>query len=632
MNMDKSKPFYILIPTSSTPCLQYAAKELGYFVSECLGVKVQTVTDESVIDGECVSLGETIAVQVICYKPDTSILKDDGFYIKTLGERIYIVGATDRGVLFGVYEFVERFLGVRFICSDTTVLPKTDTLVIEDGEICEIPAFRLRGYLEYDLYEDFGSCQNQADKVFALRQRARHSFLFPGEKFGGGSGIWGRKDTHNFMAYVDKNKYNNPDDPEYYHPEFYCCATDETNKNFEFTYADDADMTICLTNGITEDGEIDETVPISVAKVALEELKKDIVTHQNVDYFVFEQEDGNLCCQCEKCRKAEEKYKRSGMLVRFVNAIGKKLQDWSDKELNGKKIQLVTYAYSYTLQAPIIRTENDIIPIDSTVVPNENVVIRIAAGRNFFYSYFDERQRQSTRKAIEEWGAIGKKFFVWTYDAFFDRYLLYLPSEKNIKANVQGFEKFGCEYLMVQGANNANGMWQNKLRAYLYQKGMWNTGVDFDELQKEWLGHYFGENAIPYIEAFMQKYYDFYEEKNKEKPVCTIYGMRNKEDYDKDVLIETLALVREAKKLNAEHIQDPVLREKYDKHLTQAEVNSLFPLVENYFYYFEGKTQKDFIAYAKEFMRLCTYAGIQKYGEYMLDLSEWESDNYKFPY
>jgi hypothetical protein len=319
------------------------------------------------------------------------------------------------------------------------------------------------------------------------------------------------------------------------------------------------------------------------------------------------------------------------MLMRFVNALGEKLQEWSDKELNGRKILLLTYAYGYTLEAPVVRTENGIEPIDKTVVPSDNVVIRIAAGRNFFYSYFDKRQQERPRKAIEEWGVIGKRFFVWTYDAFFDRYLLCLPSDPTIKENVQGFKKFGCEYLMVQGTNNADGMWQDKMRAYLYQKGMWNVNVDFDALRDEWLTHYFGENAVPYVKAFWQEYYDFYAKANEKWNACTIYGMRNKEDYDTGVLLRTLAIAREAKKVNAETVQDPVLRAKYDKHLTQVEINSLFPLVENYHYHFEGKTEEDYLAFAKEFMRLCDYADVKKYGE-TLDLCDWVADNYKFPY
>ena len=195
---------YIVLPHEPSPCLKYAAEELGYFLKKCLNTNTLTVCDDANIECCFFSLGNTEKLQKIGYSPDLKILNSDGFYIKTEGNCCYILAENDRGVLFGVYEIAERFLGVRFICADTTILPENAALIIDDGEICEIPDFCLRGYLEHDLYEDLGSMPEQADKVFALRMRARHSFLFPNEKFGGGSGIWGRHDTHNFHYYVDQ--------------------------------------------------------------------------------------------------------------------------------------------------------------------------------------------------------------------------------------------------------------------------------------------------------------------------------------------------------------------------------------------------------------------------------------------
>ena len=627
----EQKAAYIVLPQNCSACLTYAAEELTSFFKKCMDVSLNTVSDAQNVDGVFFSLGNTQIAQKIDYAPDVSVLNDDGFYIKTLDEGVYIKAATDRGILFGVYEIVEKYLGVRFITADTTVLPKCNELYIEDGEICEIPAFRLRGYLASDLYEDLGSYKDKADKVFALRQRARHSFLFPSEKFGGGSKIWGRHNTHNFHYFVDEKKYNNPMDKENYHPEFFFCAKSDVNKDFQFVDAGDNDTTICLSNGISADGKLDTTMGVSVAQIVIEEMKKDILAHPDIEYFTFEQEDGNLCCQCEKCRQAEKKYKRSGLLIRFINAVGKELQDWSNKQLNGRKINLVTYAYSYTLDAPVVYTEKGIEPIDETVIPSDNVIIRMAVGRNGFYDYFNEKQGERTKKALKEWGIIGGRFFLWTYDAFFDRYLLYMPSVHTIKANVQGFKKFGCDYLMVQGAHNANGMWQDKMRAYLYHKAMWNINVDIETLTNEFLIHYFGEHSLPYLRAFMQEYHDFYGELSKKKSVCQTYGMKNREDYDKDVLLKTLKAIREAKKVNAEKVKDEKLRELYDKRLTQAEVNSLFPLVENYFYHFPDKTQEDYLATAKEFLTLCKHGDISQYAE-LLRLSDWEAAGYKFPY
>ena len=86
-----------------------------------------------------------------------------------------------------------------------------------------------------------------------------------------------------------------------------------------------------------------------------------------------------------------------------------------------------------------------------------------------------------------------------------------------------------------------------------------------------------------------------------------------------------------AKRENKEKAQDEAMKEIYDRRLSQAEVNSLFPLVENYFYYFPDKTQEEYLAYAKDFLSLCRYADISLYAE-VLKLADWEACDYKFPY
>ena len=627
----EKRQIYIVLPENSSPCLKYAAQELTFFIKKCLNVSLKTVTDGKDFTGAFFSLGNTRILKESGYSPDLSVLNSDGFYIKTTGDNCYILAETDRGILFGVYEIAERFLGVRFICAETTVFPNMEKLHIEDREICEKPVFRLRGYIEYDLYEDDNNMVNQADKVFALRMRARHSFLFPSDKFGGGSKIWGRHNTHNFHYYVDEKIYNNPSDKSNYHPEFFFCSSADENAHFQFTVAGDSDTTICLTNGITDDGKLDESMDISVAKIVIEEMKKDIISHPDIDYFVFDQEDGNLCCQCERCPKASEKYKRSGILIRFVNVVAGELQKWADRELNGRKINLVTFAYAYTLDAPVICEAGNLHPIDKTIIPIENVIIRIAVLSDGFYNYFSEKQLDRTKNALKQWSILGCRFFVWTYDVFFDRYLLYMPSNHTIGDNVRGFKKFGCEYLMIEGAPNANNIWQCKLRAYLYHKAMWNENADIEKLTDEFLTHYFGETALPYMRSFIREYYDFYAELEKNKVVCLTFGMKNKEDFDKEFLLKTRNIIIDAKKMNAKMVTDKYLCELYDKRLSQVEVNSLFPLVEHYSYFFPDKTKEDYIEYAKEFLSLCRYAGITRYAE-TLKLSDWEKANFVFPY
>ena len=67
MNVSKNQEVFIVLPQAASECLEYAAEELTYLLSECLGVKAKTVTDEQTCAGAIFSLGETSLVKAISF-------------------------------------------------------------------------------------------------------------------------------------------------------------------------------------------------------------------------------------------------------------------------------------------------------------------------------------------------------------------------------------------------------------------------------------------------------------------------------------------------------------------------------------------------------------------------------------
>ena len=94
----------------------------------------------------------------------------DGFMIEACSNAVYIAGNDDdvsnvdataalpdeaiwqpcfrRGTLFGVYAFLERFVGVRMYFPGAlgTCIPKTERIVVTEGRVEEAPAFSVRRY------------------------------------------------------------------------------------------------------------------------------------------------------------------------------------------------------------------------------------------------------------------------------------------------------------------------------------------------------------------------------------------------------------------------------------------------------------------------------------------------------
>jgi hypothetical protein len=85
---------------------------------------------------------------------------------------------------------------------------------------------------------------------------------------------------HNTLKYVPVEKYFYCDkNDKNYHPEFYNVINGKPRD-------------LCFTNGITDDGKLDESMEISVVKCIIEEMKKDILENPDKKYFCIEQEDG----------------------------------------------------------------------------------------------------------------------------------------------------------------------------------------------------------------------------------------------------------------------------------------------------------------------------------------------------
>ena len=71
-------------------------------------------------------------------------LGKDGLFIKTNGNSLVITGGTDKGILYGVYTFLEKYLGCRKYSSKVTYVPKKKTIVLSAINDMELPAFTYR--------------------------------------------------------------------------------------------------------------------------------------------------------------------------------------------------------------------------------------------------------------------------------------------------------------------------------------------------------------------------------------------------------------------------------------------------------------------------------------------------------
>jgi len=110
---DGKTPYRIVIGPGASPTEDFAAHELQGYIMQMSGVFLPMDRGNVPVAGKRILVGRT-AVAKLRLKADESYLGPDGFVIKTIDDKILLVGGSPRGTLYSVYTFLEM-LGCRWL-------------------------------------------------------------------------------------------------------------------------------------------------------------------------------------------------------------------------------------------------------------------------------------------------------------------------------------------------------------------------------------------------------------------------------------------------------------------------------------------------------------------------------------
>ena len=466
--VNNQSSYKIVIPTEANECEEYSASELQDFVKQATGVKIEIVSDKSVKLGDrCISLGNTSL-----YKEsglNTSNLNVDGFRIKTEGETVLIKGQRDAGTLFGVYDFLEKFLGIKFLTSEYTYVPSLKTVPLYEMDIKEIPSFETRFNHNKDArYNPSGVVRmryspNLVDGATGLNAK--------NAKYGG-LGCEHVCEFHSYDTHCPASKY------KAVHPEWYTEPGSE----------DAGRSQICLANGMTDDGEIDETMEESVLKTVIQSVKTLILDNPDGLYVPLAQNDSNNWSNREDDVRQRNLFGGvSGHMIVFANAVINAVEAWMADEGIERDIKYWMFAYGSSFAPPDQTAEKAYL-----AVPHEKLYISLAPLQDYWnVPLYDERNTR-TYKDIPGWEAITDRFFVYDYAGNFNNTFLWSPILTVIKPNALYLKDIGVKHYVSEGGCYG---YVNKLKIYVQSKIFWNVNRDVNELISEYNRYCFGEEA-----------------------------------------------------------------------------------------------------------------------------------------
>lgn len=581
--------YRIVVPTDGSACVNFAAQELSDFLCDSTGARIAIVTDDTVKysrRSKFISLDKTDLYEQAQLGVDESSLKLDGFVIKTQGNLVFISGARDKGTLYGVYDFLEKFVGVRFFTDTHTKVPELEEFAVHDMNITEIPAINVR---------DYYTPKVDRDALYTTRLRMVSLYGVNYEEYGPG-------------MYEDMYVYA--------HNTLSLCSYDLYKDYENFFYSGgNLGYDICMSYGLNADGTVDESVELSPFTVVLDTLKQLIRDNPEISYYSVCQMDIPYGCPCSLCasRATVAQGGRSGILLRFLNALSNELEEWMAAEYpDGREITLVTFAYSYTLQPPIKANG------EWAVVPNDNVAIWLAMQHNLAYSLSDPRQPRQFTDLMTRWAEQAKTFFYWDYRVNFREYLLYMPGLTTLKEDIQYLVDKNTEYAFLQSASGSSAdppVWLSDIKAYIASKLMWEPDQDVAAMLEEYLDFVYGSSA-PVVKNIIYLFEDNYERLRQDEEASKEFGIDHELSYSttsskwypRAMLTKAIELLEEEiDRVNASDMSDAEKAARTDQ-LINVLLTPQRMLLMNYTSYYENDAAgQDLLA--KEFIANCERIG-----------------------
>ena len=385
---------------------------------------------------------------------DSGLMAEEELQIVVESDRLIIAGGRPRGTLYGVYQFLEDFMGVRFLTHDHTHVPEAHPPRIPCGTYRYNPpfSFRSNGYYE-----------NVVNPEFAARLRVNRET--EDEKFGGKSRQ--RLINHSCRTLMPFAKYGAD------HPEYYALVDGKRDTDLF-----GGGPQLCVTNP-------------EVIELASEAAIKQLEEHPEFRNVSVSQADTYAYCRCGPCEAINQR-EDSAMAAQlaFVNAVAERVE----KAYPDAKVG--TLAYHYSRKPP------------KTIRPRHNVQIQLSSIACCTLHPINDpgcRKNRDFCRDMDTWGEVCNEIWVWNYNINFIAYDLPFPNLRVIGPNIRYFLGNNAKGLFIQSNVSCLGGEFSDLRNYLSGRLMWNPYLDDRTILEEYLKLHYKSAAEPladYIDMF----------------------------------------------------------------------------------------------------------------------------------
>ena len=439
--------YAIIVAPDAIPAEKTAGMELKKFLTRLSGK--EAVIAESGKEPQSAYkfyIGQTPEVRKALGLRDFKSFKADEIRLLRKGNCFYFTGDRPRGTLYAVHSFLEDFCGMRFYAPDETFYPAKFVLP-EKVDFQYAPCFMIR---------ETPFAPLRLDHAFSARRKVNGHWQKTGVEWGGHETIW--RFCHTFHLLIPPEKYAGK------HPEYYSEIDGKRRP---------VGNQLCLSNP-------------DMRKEMIKNIRNILRTEPSIKVISVSQDDNRGYCCCKACNQLAARYgnTQSGVLLDCLNEIASVLE----KEFPG--VWFETLAYEYSVQPP------------KNIKPRSNVLIRLCADHCDYGRPLDSEANSKFRNSLKEWSKLTRNLMVWNYVSIFYNHMIPNPNWGLHGRNLRMFRDHHVIAVFNQAGGGSTGDFA-PLRAYVNSKLLWNPDLDENKLIREFVEHYYGKAAFPFIMEYL---------------------------------------------------------------------------------------------------------------------------------
>lgn len=372
--------------------------------------------------------------------------EEDEYEVKLSDGNLIINGGV-RGILYGVYAFIEEYLGVRFFSQTCERVLYKKRIDIRQVNQRFNPPFEYRELCHWNIFDAEFSVKSKINGTFVRKLRAEDGY---GVGFAGGFlGL-----VHTYSLFCSPEKYF------YDHPEYF--SLDESGHR--------SPASLCYTNAEMQ-GVVTENILAMLKKEDAPKL---------VSLSINDVEHSD--CHCAKCKGLfGGKGNNTDRMLYFVNEIARRVKTvYPD-------VKIDTISYADVKKPPEIEK------------PEDNVIIRVCASKDVAGVTLEEGVAANLprpvdyMKRINELAAITDKIYIWDYPYDYVTTNAIYPILHTLREDMRYYVEHSVKGIFINGQTDTSDF--DDLKIYLLAKVMFNpymSATEYERHLKEFLKGYYG--------------------------------------------------------------------------------------------------------------------------------------------